>query len=547
MYIVFNIVVIGCIALIAYWWANQGLFSALLHLLAVIVAGAIALAIWEPIVVNYLLTSAAGFSNYAWGVTLIGCFTILLLIIRVALDKLIPNNVNMPRAVDLGFGLPVGACAGVITAGIFLIGAGFLQGSNEVVGFRGWGRNSNGQIKMINRLWVPAHTITSEFYSMLSVGSLGAYGGTSTPLKQYNPQLDRQMTLVRDGFASGKAALAMPPDGVNVNRLIHLPNGVGDMFRGSHYAVELEFNNKAQDHARQLTLSRAQVRLIGYATGMSDPEVTFPRAWLQEVSVNNYHLYDYENDPTAYIISLGGQESLKTMIIFPAPQGQQPRFIQIRNTRFALPGAETNDLQSDALARLIESNIRAEDIFADADTGGDITSAISIDSRVRGLLASTNKIPSGIRLTSDNYIESGTGEFPKGTGGIISKGLRLKGLAEPPGTRVIQMDVGLGSPASMYGSILERVDERAEFYLIDADGRTYTPIGFLHFKPNGSIVVNLDPVNRLRNYQQLPGIPRAGGHQIKLVFRVTAGITITGFRWGGYSVGECNLIVPEND
>ena len=47
---IFIILVIGFIGLIAYWWANQGLFSATIHFVCVLCAGALAFATWEPIV-----------------------------------------------------------------------------------------------------------------------------------------------------------------------------------------------------------------------------------------------------------------------------------------------------------------------------------------------------------------------------------------------------------------------------------------------------------------------------------------------------------------
>ena len=84
-----NIVLIAMVAMIAYWWANQGLFSAIIHLLCVIVAGAIALAFWEPVTVGLLLRGNA-FDNYAWGVSLVGLFVAVLLLLRLATNKLIP-------------------------------------------------------------------------------------------------------------------------------------------------------------------------------------------------------------------------------------------------------------------------------------------------------------------------------------------------------------------------------------------------------------------------------------------------------------------------
>ena len=66
MSIIFNILVIGSVLLIAYWWANEGLFSSFLHLICVITAGTIALAVWEPI--SMAMLKGGGFDNYIWGV-----------------------------------------------------------------------------------------------------------------------------------------------------------------------------------------------------------------------------------------------------------------------------------------------------------------------------------------------------------------------------------------------------------------------------------------------------------------------------------------------
>ena len=47
MYI--SLIAFASVLLIAYWWSNAGAFSALIHLLCVITAGALAFALWEPI------------------------------------------------------------------------------------------------------------------------------------------------------------------------------------------------------------------------------------------------------------------------------------------------------------------------------------------------------------------------------------------------------------------------------------------------------------------------------------------------------------------
>ena len=69
MIILFNILVLGGIALIAYMLATEGLFSAMLHTVCVIVAGCLALAFWEPLA--HALFSGGTFDNYIWGVSLL--------------------------------------------------------------------------------------------------------------------------------------------------------------------------------------------------------------------------------------------------------------------------------------------------------------------------------------------------------------------------------------------------------------------------------------------------------------------------------------------
>ena len=89
----FNILVVLLVLLIAYWWGNQGFFSAIIHLVCVIVAGALALAFWEPLTLGLLLRGGF-FDSYAWGFGLLGLFVVSLFILRLATNKLVPGNVD---------------------------------------------------------------------------------------------------------------------------------------------------------------------------------------------------------------------------------------------------------------------------------------------------------------------------------------------------------------------------------------------------------------------------------------------------------------------
>ena len=325
MFILANLVLIVMAGFIAYWLANQGFFSALLHLVCVIVAGAIAFAVWEPVVTGFLL-KGGGFDNYAWGIVLVGVFVVVLFILRMVMDRIAPANVGIPHWANLVFGGGVGAAAGILTVGIFIIGAGHVQSSNKLLGgFRGWARDGNrgGQIVQRDKLWIPFHTLTAEFYGWLSVTSLS----TSTPLRHYNPYPDRQATLLRDTYGSGRGQLSLEPGTAKITSLFLAPPTGGR----NTYFVRVRFDLGAHDFGEQLTISAAQIRLIGRASGTGRAPVAHPVAWRQH---SGYHRFD---DTSHFLSSEPGKESTDAMLEFEVPAGFEPRFIQIRGTRFSLP------------------------------------------------------------------------------------------------------------------------------------------------------------------------------------------------------------------
>ncbi|UCD75098.1 MAG: CvpA family protein [Phycisphaerales bacterium] len=530
MYYVFNIMIIGLVAFIAYWWANQGLFSAILHCLCVIVAGAIALAVWEPLAFAAFVKGSSGFSNYGWGITLVVSFALILFILRVAMDRLAPANVALPNWANLTFGLPVGAVAGVLTLGIFVIGAGFIQSSDSLLGFRGYGRGQRtGNIEPLNQLWLPVHQITDEFYSWLSVTSLS----TSRPMRHYYPELHKQMTLVRDSAKDGRAALALAPDAVNIRAAFYCPEL-------NRCAVAVGFNEKAQDYGSQLTLSRSQIRLIGAARRTAKASVTYPDRWRQDtVSGIGYHTF--ENDKAAYITSVAGRESTDIMIQFPAPAGQRAAFIQIRGTRFAINPREVSE------AEYVEATGRLENFDSLMGAGADyapqdIQNFLEITTKIHNLNVGTNSPLGTMQVTSERFLREGEAHFSRG-GERPPRTLAIEGIYQPQGTKVVLLDISQESPASIFGAVAQLVQDDARLALVDSNGRKYSPIGFIHYTADSRIHVKLSPGSYLRTIDEIPSIPRAGGQTLKLVFRVTEGMTIVSFTWGEQIVGHCNLPV----
>ena len=98
---ILNLIVVAIVLLVAYMWTAQGFFSALIHLMCTIVAGAMAFALWEPLTYAFLLNATP---SLAWTVGLVIPFVVFLVGLRVATDKLITRDVKMPGAVDFAGG-----------------------------------------------------------------------------------------------------------------------------------------------------------------------------------------------------------------------------------------------------------------------------------------------------------------------------------------------------------------------------------------------------------------------------------------------------------
>ncbi|MCR9075599.1 MAG: hypothetical protein NXI07_06130, partial [bacterium] len=122
-----NILVVIFVLAIAYAWMVRGIFNAMIHALCALVAGAIAFAFWEPLSIMLVnMSPERGFFSFiesiAWGVSLVVPFAVVMLLLRVATDKLIPANIKNNPAVDYAGGAVFGAVTGVICSGILVIG-----------------------------------------------------------------------------------------------------------------------------------------------------------------------------------------------------------------------------------------------------------------------------------------------------------------------------------------------------------------------------------------------------------------------------------------
>lgn len=538
MIVVLNIVIVLIVGAIAYWWANQGLFSALLHMLCVIAAGAVALALFEPLTVGLFLRGG-WFDDYAWGVTLVGLFVFSLLIFRIISDMTIRANVNFPNWANFAIGLPLGAFAGVLTMGIFFIGAGMIQSHKSIMDYQGYGRShQHGTVQYLGpALWLPVHMWTNAFYNHLSVGSLYPTFNDS-PLAQHMPDLYKQATLLRDSFDSGKGKLSLQPDAARVDSVHFDPDT-------NRHVVTIRFAAPARDFGEQLTLSQSQIRLIATPPGNSTGRAVavHPDAWQQRVTGSSQEFVRFRfTSASYYITSIPGAEEVVVRIEFPGeaaggfPRGYHAQFIQIRGTRFALPQPEEGEVPIDPDDLLGERVV--------LDTGRpNIDQFIAVNNGITPINASKNQQLGSLRLV-DSYFAAGQHTF-QGRGDRASPSLRVLGIYEPPMTRVVQLTMRSEHAHNIFQrEILQRAPTNARIAIVDDAGNTYSPIGYLHEGRDG-YTLRLDPQNFLPTIRDYPLLPDGGTDTLRIIFRVTEGVTIKGFVFGDFTMGLCDLPVGE--
>lgn len=546
MVAIFNVIIVGVTLLIAYWWANQGLFSAIMHCLCVMAAGAIALAFWEPIVVNYLLTGSQ-FDNYSWGMTLGGLFVVSLFILRTICDKVAPDNVKFPEMVNTLVGGLVGAWAGVVTMGMAVIACGLIQGPVEVVGFVGWARdgNSNGVPVKLTSMWVPVAEITEKFYDTLSRGALSPI--KSTPLAEYYPRLtDTALSLNRDTFFDGEGRVSIKPDSVTIGAFNHDPSFKSmDNSQGA-YSIEFTVDAGAFDGGEQFVLSSAQTRLT---SGGSKPAVAFPSKFNQPGDQGTRQTFNFD-DISNFASSVPGEQDAKIVLVFPADDfaTNPPRFFFLKGLRFQLPPATPADIGALLDLTVADDAPEQDDSSPDGGFVSDISNFVAVKNSILPVQINTNSAaPMTIASSADgNFLSGGKGVYRKGSTMNISRSQRVKGFNHTTGTEVFMVDI-----SRVEGGIDVHGDGSAAFKalgrdlpleIIDSRGKGYKPTGYV-WERQSDVELYIDPSKPIQKLSDLPNQPSSGEHKLKLVFVVPIGTNITGIRLGKTVIGRCEVTV----
>lgn len=551
MEIVFNILVIAFIGLIAYWWFNQGLLSSLLHFVCVLCAGVLAFATWEP--VAGLLLTQKWMEPYALGVGLLLPFAVYLLLLRVAADKLAPDNLNFPQIANILGGGGFGLAAGVLTVGISLIGIGHTHASDELLGVKGAARTNRakGQPDLnVGGVWVPAHAIAANTFAWLSEGSMSP-SFSSTTLASMRPQLAEQaISLQRDTYTkNGRLARTVAgPGAVRLDRAILVPEYImpgGQSVRA--YVVDVHLAAGATTEAQGFALSASQFRLVGQPAG-TDTVVAYPFAWSQPNPNGGRTTYSFD-DITNYVSGPAGTTAIDITLVFPGDRfAAPPKNLMLLGQRLAFPAIQQESTMQDALAMQLGSQTASVEIPESVRMIA--SSDISVNDGITPANANLNEL-GNMEVKDTNYLFSGSGTYSSG-GFMSNRSVAVKGVWAPPNTRVVRLNISRGGRSSIdlwndTSKIREEAGEEAMLALVDDLGRQYFPIGFIHAQKGGERLVDVKLARDGAFYKvsSFPNLSRAGADDLWVLFTPAIDRKIIGVKLGDKWVARANLTVPK--
>lgn len=550
-----SLIIIVFVILMAVFWYTQGLFSAFLHLLAVIAAGTIAFAVWEP-AAHALLATGAAASHFAWGLSLIGGFFFALVIIRFALDWLIPGNVQFVNLVNLIGGGLCGLFSGILTAGVMVIGLGFLPLPITLMGHQPYGIGLGGQVDETgSTLWLPVDRWAGGFFSTLAAGSMHPIGSDAN-LATHRPDMHTQAALFRLRYDEN-ASLVANPQHIQVNRLLvqGLPHDAlshellealgleGDNALANKQIVVVE-NAWAQHPAAYdrgtLRLSPVQVQLItaerdGLRTTLHRRH---PVAYATDDVQGERQLRPFVDERS---VAWTSDEEASFAFAFIVPRDEQPRFLMLRQLRFALDDLEPVPEAGELVAALGRPPEPDPD-----DEPSDGEPAVAAD----GALALTSELPeqismnhaSGLRYEG-NAVISGRTTVSRFRGRMDER-VRVRHIYHPRHQRMVRLEADLEGARSLLGRAVQTAERIHGITIEDHRGQQIPPIASVWHKQNGEQEINVNLDVPIRSATQLPSpASMRSGDKLYLYFVVSPGVTITRYHLGPDNSHEVNLPV----
>ncbi|MFM7133473.1 MAG: hypothetical protein ACKO0W_04060, partial [Planctomycetota bacterium] len=477
-----------------------------------------------------------------------------LFVLRLLADKLAPDNLNFPQWANLGIGGAVGLAAGVLTVGIAIIGAGHTHASKELLGVAGAARSSKarGQPDLAaGALWVPVHSISSNFFGLLSANAFTPTLSTPT-LRADHPNLAEQsLGLFRDTYSKkGLARTVAAPGSIRVDKVMLVD--AFDLLGGAAgpaYVVDIHFEPGATTNGQGFAISASQLRLVGTARGGAGrgSGISYPVKWSQPNDGGGRSAFVFD-DVSHFVTSPPGTTTLDATFVFPADaflQNEYPRYLHAMGQRVKLPEIERGTA-NDGMRMMTGGKGGA--ISVPPGTSRINPEDLVINDSISPANADLNNL-GGMDVRDTNYLFEGIGEYTQG-GFRGNKSVVVRGIWAPPSTRVVRLNISRGSASSVdvwndRSKIRERVGDNAMLALVDDLGRLYRPIGYIHVTGGGDRLVTVT-LKRDGGYYEIsayPNLSSSGADRLYALFTPAIGRTIIGVKFGDEWLAASELLV----
>lgn len=389
---IMNVVAAAAVLISAYMWLLRGWFSAFIHLMCTIVAGAIAFAVWEPL--GLLLLTSAGDRGFfaelqmgsAWALALAVPFVLAYAVCRAAADAALRRNVLVSTAANYAGGGLCGALAGVIVSGVAVMSTGMLRLPYDMgmFDYAAVQISSSGSVQKGSALWVPTDRLTSWFYNHLSQNVFHS----DTPLAGYYPAFYATAGASRYAASAGegRARNTMRPNGASLTcaytldpaltgkaRLDEMTkdswtapqpnltdfNGDAISAESTLYGYILTFGTPAREKNGQVLIGNAQVCVLAEDANGENQQLIFPNAIIAKAQPPQIDPTDAKAKRKEYVDvarfafssggagkyfpSVGSDSDVKFGFEFLVPKSLTPKFIYVKGIRYDLSKLSQED------------------------------------------------------------------------------------------------------------------------------------------------------------------------------------------------------------
>lgn len=592
---ILSAITILLLALLAFIWANRGFYSALIHMVCTIVAGAIAFGLWEMI--GYALIDASpqrgamsALGGVAWGLALAVPFAVSLALLRLAADAILGFNIIVTTTVNYIGASICGLVAATIAVGIFAISISNLRFVPGLASLAPIQSSDSGNMTRRDKLIVPFDTMVAGLYGAMSENALS----TDTPLAKWHPDAGESGYVLRlsPENQSGKFRNTIKPKDFDViGRVTITAPKFSDLLKdafdstsqpvedlsGNKYpedtrveAIALRVSSTGGESSGKIVIGNGQYRMIA-ENADGDRKTVYPFAVSSQAEGSDPRAGRWRfNTKDTFISSVGGSSEGFFLLEFPMPNGYQPIALYVRGVRVKIDssikqlGTFKSASERDAVIPSLTASLKSGKLEA-VDLGGnkelDTSSAEAVtwtETTPIPSLMVTNAIGytiqkglhSPMEIDEKNQIIQGERVFTLkeiSEMSNVDRNLRISNFFTDTDVQLVKVDVSAESPFSFLKPIAANAATNSRVVLVDTNGQIYSPVGLI-FKDDNLVKIRYMPsapfssLSEINVYGTMSNSrPEA---KLTLIFRVSRGASLKYFAIGNRAMVEISPVLP---